>query len=151
MRILDAGAFSCCDGCLYNIQDDPTEHADLRLSMPTLYAKLRSRLLELGKTAFQTSYIQPGIKCLTPEQAKVFYRGFRGPPCFNESDVPVVPTPPPAPPPPPDDAFQLESPGGRWCLTGPKKLGLEVCDVVPQWRVGDPDTGELASATAADS
>merc|ERR1712232_952188 len=43
------GAFSCCDGCLYDIQSDPTEHRDLRTAMPDLYAKMHARLAELAK------------------------------------------------------------------------------------------------------
>ena len=105
---------------LCTIQGDPSEHVDLRVSMPALFALMHARLMVLARSTYQTAYIQPGIKCLEPEQAKTYYKGFRGPPCFNTSDFPVVPTPPPAP----SDTFQLASPDGVWCLTG--HLGQKV-------------------------
>ena len=55
------GAFSCCDGCLYDIQSDPTEHHDLRLSQPDTYARMHARLMDLANSTYQTSYIQPLI------------------------------------------------------------------------------------------
>jgi hypothetical protein len=149
------GAFSCCNGCLFDIQSDPTEHSDLRLSMPGTYARLHTRLMELANTTYQTRYIQPGIKCLEAEQAKVFYKGFRGPPCFNASAFPVVPTPAPTPSPP--GFFQLASPHGRLCLSSDQELGLLACTpragapLAPQWRVSDPKTGELGSTLAENS
>jgi hypothetical protein len=72
------GPFSCCDGCLYDIQADPTEHSDLRVVMPTRHIQMYARLTELGNGTYQTNYIQPGIKFLDPWQAKMFYKGFRG-------------------------------------------------------------------------
>lgn len=144
------GAFSCCEGCLYDIQRDPTEHNDLRLAMPALYTAMHARLMELANTTYQTDYIQPGLKCLQPEQAKAYYKGFRGPPCFNASQFPVVPTPPPTPA-PPVDAFQIASPGGGGCLAG-EPLGLDRCQPnkqpAPLWRVSDPATGELEWAAS---
>ena len=52
------------------------------------------------------------------------------------------------PPPPPDDAFQLSSPDGEWCLVG-QRLGLEPCSSPQptQWKVGDAETGELELAS----
>ena len=146
------GAFSCCDGCLYDIQSDPTEHHDLRLSQPDTYARMHARLMDLANSTYQTSYIQPGLKCLTPEQAKAYYRGFRGPPCFNASAFPTVPTPAPAP----TDGFQLASPQREQCLTVDKKLGLGACSstrALPAalWRVGDAKTGALTSLVASDT
>ena len=141
------GAFACCDGCLYDIQSDPTEHIDLRLTMPAIYAQMHTQLLSLGNMTYQTTYIQPGVKCLSPQQAAAHYHGFRGPPCFNASNLPVVPVPPPPPPPPPGE-FQLLSPDGDWCLVG-KKLGMVQSEgagcvgEAPQWDVGDAETGEL--------
>jgi hypothetical protein len=167
------GAFACCDGCLYDIQADPTEHNDLRVSMAALYEKMHGRLMELANTSYQTNYIQPGIECLTPQQAKTYYKGFRGPYCFNISNFPVVPTPPPTPP-PNVPMFQLQSaaPHDRWCLSGSQNLDVTACASInrvggggggdggvyawpaskapapsaQQWEVGDPKTGELAYA-----
>ena len=124
------GPFSCCKGCLYDVIADPTEHHDLRVSMPALYEKMHSRLMQLATTTYQTSYIQPGIQCITPQQAKIYYKGFRGPYCFNTSNVPVVPTPPPSPP-PNVHTFQLQSTlenrNREWCLTGLHGLGVAAC------------------------
>lgn len=121
--------------------------------MPEVYNQMHARLLALAKSTYQTSYIEPGLRCLTPEQAKIYYKGFRGPPCFNASDFPAVP---PTPPPPTRNAFQLTSLDYRWCLSG-KKLDLVPCttskgiSLEPQWFVGDPETGELQFAPAQDS
>ena len=84
------GTFSCCDGCLYDIQADPSEHKNLQRAMPALYAQLHARLLALGATEYQTRYIQPGLECITAEQAKRYYRGFRGPPCFGNGQLPQL-------------------------------------------------------------
>ena len=145
------GPFSCCEGCLYDIIADPSEHTDLRVvngTMSGLYEHMHARLLALANSTFQTAYIQPGITCLSAEQAKIYWKGFRGPPCFNSSQLPVVPTPPPTSPPTPrGDAFQLKSPGEPLCLTG-ARLGVKRCSPgdPPQWRVGDASTGELEYA-----
>ena len=44
----------CPDGCLYNVEDDPTEHHDLSASLPQLKAVLKARLIELGAGLFQS-------------------------------------------------------------------------------------------------
>ena len=44
----------CPDGCLYNVEDDPTEHNDLSASLPQLKAVLKARLFELGTGLFQS-------------------------------------------------------------------------------------------------
>ena len=119
--------------------------------MPEVYNKLHARLVALGNSTYQTTYIEPGLKCLTPEQAKIHYRGFRGPPCFNASDFPGIP-PTPAPT---RNAFQLASMDRQWCLG--KKLEVVPCTtnkgvLLPsQWFVGDPETGELQYAPANDN
>merc|ERR1712046_568452 len=111
--------------------------------MPDKYAQMHARLLQLGNGTYQTDYIQPGLQCLDPYQAKTYYKGFRGPLCFNGS-APVVP---PAPKP---MGFQLRHATGGLCLTGDRKLRLAACDKtsVPQWIVGNPKTKELQSATS---
>lgn len=141
------GAFSCCDGCLYDIQSDPSEHVDLRTELPEVYASMRSRLAELVKTEYLGGYIQPGISCIDAHQAKAFYRGYRGPQCFE--DPPDVPTTTP----PPVAAFHLAA-GDDLCLTGAQRLRLQRCGgsspLAPQWTVDDEATGELRSAVMAD-
>ena len=118
--------------------------------MAQLYEKMHARLLALANSTFQTAYIQPGITCLSAEQAKIYWKGFRGPLCFNSSQFPVVPTPPPTSP-PGGAAFQLTSPNKGLCLVG-KRLGLKRCSSrdPPQWEVGDPSTGELKYAVGGD-
>eukprot|EP00936_MAST-01D_sp_MAST-1D-sp1_P002924 g2924.t1 len=144
------GAFSCCAGCLYDIQSDAAEHDDLRLLQPDTYARMHARLTDLAKSTYQTSYIQPNLKCLTPEQAKAYYRGFRGPPCFNATAFPSVPTPAPI------HGFQLASPQHEQCLMVSNKLGLGACAstrALPAalWRVSDAKTGALASLVTSGS
>ena len=149
------GAFACCEGCLFNILDDPTEHHNLRESMPDKYAQMHARLALLGNGTYQTSYIQPGLSCLTAQQAKIYYKGFRGPLCFAGS-APVVPTPPPNPHP----GFQLvrakatsaterkqfPADSADMCLSGGDKLALAACPAAAQWRIGDDRSGELQAA-----
>ena len=149
------GAFSCCEGCLFNIEDDPTEHDDLRLTMPQKYAEMHARLMAVGNTTFQTDYIEQGLACISAEQAAVFYKGFRGPQCFAGT-APVVPTPAPTP----GVGFQHAGAEGKGelCLTSDRKLRLAACSgtrsaggaladaaLPPQWMVGDAKTGELQS------
>ena len=158
------GAFACCEGCLYNILDDPTEHHNLRASMPDKYMQMHARLAQLGNGTYQTSYIQPGLSCLSAEQAKIYYKGFRGPLCFAGS-APVVPTPPPKP----IAGFQLVhakpnstpvtmgqiaatkkdwSASADMCLTGDDKdkLAITACPAAAQWQIGDERSGELRAA-----
>ena len=148
------GPFSCCEGCLYDIIADPTEHDDLRLSMPALYATMHGRLMKLANTTYQTTYIEPGIQCLTPQQAKVYYKGFRGPYCFNTSNVPVVPTPPPSPR-PTVHTFQLQitlkSRNREWCLSGLHGLGVAACTSSISGDSAGAGAGADSTAAAAGS
>ena len=140
------GAFACCEGCLYDIHADETEHSNLRDSMPQLFAKMVKRLAELGNTTYQTSYIAPGTQCLSATQAKDYYKGFRGPQCFNTAP-PKVPTPSPTP----AIGFQLVKDG--YCLISSHKFsqhdavpcGAGQPPLVPQWSVSDKTSGELCS------
>lgn len=115
--------FACCDGCLFNIQDDPTEHDELRVSMPGKYKEMHEKLLDYAKGVFQTDYIEPGIECLDAYQAKIYYKGFRGPLCFH-GKAPVVPTPKPAP----GIGFQLQHTHRKQTVCLTNKLGLTDCD-----------------------
>ena len=51
---LPATAPGCPGGCLYNVEDDPTEHHDLSARLPRLKAALKARLAQLGAGAFQS-------------------------------------------------------------------------------------------------
>jgi arylsulfatase I/J len=121
----DQPLFPCTDGCLFDIFADPTEHVNLKESQLSLYETMRKRLLELGKTLYQTEYAEPGTcckgckncerqpasaagECLTGQQAREIYtakdvhgsdKAFLGPMCFKQGQLPKVPpTPPPTPP-----------------------------------------------------
>ena len=95
-------ASPCVEGCVFDILKDPTEHHDLRLSEPALFESLRQKLLEEGKSTYQTDYAEPGTAaCLNGSQARNLYRNvdvngtekpFLGPMCF--SVLPPVPPPP---------------------------------------------------------
>ena len=75
----------CPDGCLFNLNDDPTEHVDLKDLHPQRFAALKARLLEWGQTVYQTSYtdVPHASQCLTPQQAALRYQGHIGPQCIK--------------------------------------------------------------------
>lgn len=121
----DHPAYPCAEGCLYDIYADPTEHINLKDTMPSVYASMLAKLVEHGKTVYQTAYAEPGTeKCLTGAQARAYYVGHDtcipgsptynpcspqcdaslpkyhlGPMCFHT--LPPVPPSPPVPPPRP--------------------------------------------------
>ena len=72
----DGEATPCAAGCLYDIYGDPTEHVNLKDSKPALWSTMLNKLLEHGKTVYQTDYAEPGTaSCLTGEQAARYYVG----------------------------------------------------------------------------
>ena len=121
------------EGCLFNIISDPTEHVNLKESLPALFESMRTKLLAHGKTLYQTNYAEPGTgpvkaagagggggggKCITGPEAREIYsaldvhgndKAFLGPMCFQAGHMP-----PPPPPPPP--GFRLTLAGGSSCL-----------------------------------
>lgn len=124
----DALAFPCADGCLFDIFEDPTEHRNLKFTLPELYEELREKLLALGKTLYQTDYAEPGTtdaekNCISGPEARALYVGhntcirggpgyhpslpscdettpryYLGPMCFKDGEKPIIPPPPPPPP-----------------------------------------------------
>ena len=72
----ESPAMPCADGCLYNIFTDPTEHLNLKTSMPKLWNSMLAKLLSYGKTVYQTDYPEPGTSnCFTGAQAAKYYVG----------------------------------------------------------------------------
>ena len=72
----DKPSYPCQNGCLYDIVADPTEHANLKDTLPGVYAAMLSKLLAHGRTVFQTDYKEPGTdQCFTGAQAAAYYVG----------------------------------------------------------------------------
>lgn len=69
----DAG---CSRGCLFHLEDDETEHHNVKDKHPEIFAKLMSRLLEIGDGVFQTSYDGGATTCLPVEMAYQRDKGF---------------------------------------------------------------------------
>ena len=117
---------SCAQGCLFDIVKDPTEHVNLKHSMPEMWKTMLAKLLAAGETLYQTAYSEPGAdKCITGEQAAKYYVGhnkciyghpgyqpslpapacdeaiprlYLGPMCFKTLPPGIPPTPAPLPP-----------------------------------------------------
>ena len=96
--------------------------------MPAMWAPMIKKLVEYGRTVYQTAYAEPGTAvCLTGPQAAAYYAGhnicieggpgyhpslpgkcnesiprkYLGPVCFHTlPPLPPLPPPPPTPPPP---------------------------------------------------
>ena len=109
----DALASTCC---LFNLTADPTEHHDLRLSEPALFASLITELDKQRHTVYQTLYVEPDTSaCMDPSQLRAYYGNFLGPPCAKTIPPGLPPpAPPPTPPPAPGPAFALKR--GGLCL-----------------------------------
>ena len=131
---------SCAQGCLFDIVKDPTEHVNLKHSMPEMWKTMLAKLLAAGKTLYQTAYSEPGAdKCITGEQAAKYYVGhnkciyghpgyqpslpapacdetiprlYLGPMCFKTLPPGIPPTPAPSP------VLTLCAPGTTKCAEG---------------------------------
>ena len=91
---VDRPAYPCQDGCLCDIIADPTVHANLRDTLPGVYAAMLSKLLVHGRTVVQTDYQEPD-HWLIGAQAAAYYAGhnagtkgessshLRAPQCIN--------------------------------------------------------------------
>ena len=120
MALIASGCVPC--------RDDPTEHINLKDTMPALFESMRLKLLAHGRTLYQTAYAEPGTtdketNCLTGAEARALYVGhntcvqgsagynpslpgcdeaapkyYLGPMCFKDGEKPHVPPPPPPPP-----------------------------------------------------
>lgn len=112
------GPFSCCDGCLFDIISDPTEHRDLSAILPDVFSRLRATLHQEGLSMWQTNYSEPNTTCISARDSYTIYRHFDGPRCFR--DPPPIPLPPPGPP-----LFLMQH-GAKCLLATNLKLGS--CD-----------------------
>ena len=64
------------EGCIYNIFEDPTEHVNLKDSLPDVWTQMLSKLNAHGKTVYQTDYAEPNTtECFTGAQAAAYYVG----------------------------------------------------------------------------
>ncbi len=77
-------------GCLFNIEQDPTEHVDL--ASDPAHAKTLAQLVQALQTAqatqYQTDTIPGYDNCTDPVRYVQTHRGFGGPFCYNGS-IPV--------------------------------------------------------------
>ena len=140
--------YSCEQGCIFDIQNDPTEHVNLKEAMPQVWKAMLAKLLAAGKTLYQTAYAEPGAdKCITGQQAAEYYVGhnkciyghpgyqpslpapacdekvlrpYLGPMCFKTlpPGIPPTPSPPPPPPAPHTPILTLCAPGTPHCGIG---------------------------------
>eukprot|EP01079_Euglenida_sp_SAG-EU17-18_P004395 gene4395-798_t len=120
----DGKAYPCSEGCLYDIDADPTEHVNLKASRPDVWSAMLQKLLVYGDTVYQTDYKDPdAAQCLNQNQGYSLWhghntcvqntpgynpsgqgcnasveRGYLGPLCFHS--LPPLPPSPPGPSPP---------------------------------------------------
>eukprot|EP01064_Diplonema_japonicum_P015358 TRINITY_DN23085_c0_g1_i1.p2 TRINITY_DN23085_c0_g1~~TRINITY_DN23085_c0_g1_i1.p2 ORF type:complete len:150 (+),score=19.01 TRINITY_DN23085_c0_g1_i1:355-804(+) len=74
----------CPQGCLFNINSDPSEYHDLRTMQPAIFASLTARLQALSHEVFQTTYPLNfnSSKCIPQAQAVQQHHGFSAPQCI---------------------------------------------------------------------
>jgi arylsulfatase I/J len=65
----------CVSGCLFDIWKDPTEHHNVKDAEPAVWKMMLGKLLAAGKTLYQTDYGEPGVTCISGEQAAKMYVG----------------------------------------------------------------------------
>jgi hypothetical protein len=174
----DHPAYPCVDGCLFDIVKDPTEHVNLKESLPALFESMRVKLLAEGKTLYQTNYAEPGtgpVKsstatggggsgvCISGSQAREYYaalnvqgqeKAFLGPMCFKPGELPPLPPPPPPPPP----GFRLTLAKGAGCLSAEGKTKSPItlstsCGTndTKQWHFVTPHAVAPTDSAASDS
>ncbi|KAL3925964.1 MAG: hypothetical protein SGILL_000065 [Bacillariaceae sp.] len=78
--------YGCPEGCLFNIETDPTEHQEVKEKHPEIFARLWSRLLEIGQGVYQTNYDGGAKTCLPVEEAYRRDKGFLAPRCVVEDE-----------------------------------------------------------------
>eukprot|EP00940_MAST-03C_sp_MAST-3C-sp2_P002134 g2134.t1 len=69
------GDNSCASGCLFNIQNDPTEHHNLKDTFPEIWTKVLKMLLAASESLYQTDYGEANVTCMTGAQASKYYQG----------------------------------------------------------------------------
>jgi arylsulfatase B len=76
----------CPQGCLFNIQQDPTEYHDLKEIYPKVFDNLLAMLLVVGDTVYQTNYDGGATSCLSVKEAYQRDRGFLAPRCTRQEE-----------------------------------------------------------------
>eukprot|EP00949_MAST-11_sp_MAST-11-sp1_P005247 g5247.t1 len=66
---------SCVNGCLFDIWSDPTEHHNMRDERPEIWRMMVEKLLAAARTTYQTDYGEPGVTCVSGEEAAKMYVG----------------------------------------------------------------------------
>ena len=66
---------------MFNLESDPLETSDLRLSQPILFQTLMERLLEIGRSTYQTNHSGGADTCDPAPEALQREGGFLSPRC----------------------------------------------------------------------
>jgi arylsulfatase A-like enzyme len=69
------------DGCLFNIEEDPSEYVDLSVSLPSMKANLTAALAASMATAYQTNESPGYNNCVTDKVYAAAHQNFLGPVC----------------------------------------------------------------------
>lgn len=80
-------------GCLFNIEEDPSEYTDITAQNPDMSKQLNAMLDAEIKTAFQTNDTPGYSNCTTEEAYAKAHKGYAGPPCTKGNagtHLPVV-------------------------------------------------------------
>ncbi|CAB9500962.1 Arylsulfatase B [Seminavis robusta] len=80
----DAG---CPNGCLFDIEKDPTEHVNVKDQYPIVFRRLWDRLLEVGQGVYQTNYDGGAKTCLPVSTAYKRDKGYLAPRCTVDDDA----------------------------------------------------------------
>merc|ERR1712146_631406 len=78
----------CPHGCLFDILADPTEQHDLKdqdADKKKKFKEMMSRMIEIGKTVYQTDYSGGYDTCASANDAFAKHHGFLSPRCRNHS------------------------------------------------------------------
>jgi len=68
-------------GCVFNIEEDPSEYSDLADTLPTEKARLTAALAAAMATAFQTNSMPGYGNCITDAEYAKAHQNFLGPIC----------------------------------------------------------------------
>eukprot|EP00036_Acanthoecidae_sp_10tr_P015081 CAMPEP_0206295298 /NCGR_PEP_ID=MMETSP0106_2-20121207/5093_1 /ASSEMBLY_ACC=CAM_ASM_000206 /TAXON_ID=81532 /ORGANISM="Acanthoeca-like sp., Strain 10tr" /LENGTH=580 /DNA_ID=CAMNT_0053725945 /DNA_START=6 /DNA_END=1748 /DNA_ORIENTATION=+ len=71
----------CPNGCVFNIESDPSEYTDLSATVPAVKANLTAALGAAMSTRFQVASTPGYTKCVTAVQFELEHEGFLGPIC----------------------------------------------------------------------
>ena len=88
-----AAALGCPRGCLFNLRADPYEHDDVKEVHPRVFNTLMARLVDVGKTVYQTNFTVAD-ECLQATVAKKNHHGFLSPRCSHHGGKSSALSPP---------------------------------------------------------